>query len=390
MAILYQDGQFFDNTGAILAGGLIYTYTAGTTTPKASYTNQGGLTPHTNPVVLDAYGRPPSTGIWLSGAYKIIVKTSAGVQIGNTIDNFNAYDPVDWTGLTATVSQINSIGSSLGTAGVVTASKGTVVDSNKDISTFRNLTATALIANTAVQTPLVKDANAVAAITIDSVASQVNSLRIIPTITGSPFTLTTTGDANRDIKIAGAGTGAVQLSGIKYPTADGTSGQAMVTNGSGTVSFSSISGLLVNRVSTQSNTVVSCSTVMPYDNTIPQNTEGNEVLSVTITPASSANILVITAHIFGSNNTSGATSTSALFQDSTANALAAVGGTAPAIAASTTMSLRHIVAAGTTSSTTFKVRAGSSSGIFTFNGRTSAAWYGGVAVSSIMIEEYAA
>lgn len=79
--------QFFDNNGDPLAGGLVYTYTAGTTTPKATYTDQGALTPNANPVVLDSAGR---ASIWVSGSYKIVVKTSAGVTI-STDDNVTSF-----------------------------------------------------------------------------------------------------------------------------------------------------------------------------------------------------------------------------------------------------------------------------------------------------------
>ena len=43
--------QFLDANGAPLAGGLLYTYAAGTTTPLASYTDSTGVTANTNPVV---------------------------------------------------------------------------------------------------------------------------------------------------------------------------------------------------------------------------------------------------------------------------------------------------------------------------------------------------
>ena len=74
--------QFFDNNGVPLAGGLIYSYQAGTTTPAVTYTSSLGVTQNSNPIVLDAAGRPPYE-IWLSGAYKykLILKTSADVQI---------------------------------------------------------------------------------------------------------------------------------------------------------------------------------------------------------------------------------------------------------------------------------------------------------------------
>jgi hypothetical protein len=78
--------QFFDNSGVPLAGGLLYTYEAGTTTPAATYTTNAGTIANTNPIILDAAGRPPSE-IWLANQpYKLVLKTSTGVLIW-TMDN---------------------------------------------------------------------------------------------------------------------------------------------------------------------------------------------------------------------------------------------------------------------------------------------------------------
>jgi len=79
--------QFFDNNGQPLNGGLVYTYQAGSTTPLATYTTINGNVANTNPIVLDASGRPP-TDVWLTYGvfYKFVVKTSAAVTLG-TYDN---------------------------------------------------------------------------------------------------------------------------------------------------------------------------------------------------------------------------------------------------------------------------------------------------------------
>jgi len=76
--------QFFDNNGVPLAGGLLYTYAAGTTTPQATYTSNLGSIANSNPIVLDASGRV-SNEIWLiSGStYKFVLQTAAAVQIGS-------------------------------------------------------------------------------------------------------------------------------------------------------------------------------------------------------------------------------------------------------------------------------------------------------------------
>lgn len=74
--------QFFNDNGIPLAGGLLYSYLAGTTTPATTYTSSTGSTANSNPIVLNAAGRPPYE-IWLDGinAYKLVLKTSADVQI---------------------------------------------------------------------------------------------------------------------------------------------------------------------------------------------------------------------------------------------------------------------------------------------------------------------
>ena len=82
--------QFFDNDGNPLAGGLIYTYAAGTTTPAATYTSSSGGTANANPIVLDSAGRTPAQ-IWLTegDSYKFVLQTSLGVTL-KTDDNIFA------------------------------------------------------------------------------------------------------------------------------------------------------------------------------------------------------------------------------------------------------------------------------------------------------------
>lgn len=77
--------QFFDNNGDPLAGGKIYTYAAGTTTPQTTYTSSSGATPHTNPIILDSAGRVATGEVWLVDnlEYKFILQTSTGIQIGS-------------------------------------------------------------------------------------------------------------------------------------------------------------------------------------------------------------------------------------------------------------------------------------------------------------------
>lgn len=88
--------QFFNNSGVILSGGKLYTYAAGTTTPKVTYTSSSGNTPHTNPIILDSAGRVPGGEIWLLiPPYKFALYTSANVLIA-TYDNISGVGAAEY------------------------------------------------------------------------------------------------------------------------------------------------------------------------------------------------------------------------------------------------------------------------------------------------------
>lgn len=89
--------QFFTSTGAVLSGGKLYTYAAGTTTPETTYTTSSGNTAWTNPIVLNAAGRVSGSGeIWLTNGvlYKFLLKDSTDVLIA-TYDNVSGINSVN-------------------------------------------------------------------------------------------------------------------------------------------------------------------------------------------------------------------------------------------------------------------------------------------------------
>jgi microcystin-dependent protein len=93
--------QFIDAAGIPLAGGFLYTYVAGTTTPQATYTDSAASTPNSNPIVLDSRGE---ANIWLTGAaYKFKLTDANGTEIW-TVDNIappsTAVAPVFTTNVT--------------------------------------------------------------------------------------------------------------------------------------------------------------------------------------------------------------------------------------------------------------------------------------------------
>ena len=172
----------------------------------------------------------------------------------------------------------------------------------------------------------------------------------------------------------------------------GTSGHFLKSQGAGSVPvFAAGGGKIIQIVKSQISAVATTTTLVPMDDTIPQNNEGFEAITLAITPTNSSSILMIDA-IFTSegNESTGDNTIMSLFQDSTANALAATYNSGARYEVNNT-TLRHSMAAGTTSSTTFKIRLGpTQSGTLTVNGRSSSRVFGGVAASSLVITEYTA
>ena len=132
-------------------------------------------------------------------------------------------------------------------------------------------------------------------------------------------------------------------------------------------------------------TVVTCSGTIPYDNSIPQNSEGTEVLSGSFTPQSASSILEIEVYVVGALSTS-ANVCVALFKDTTADAIASVW--SYNVAQAVIYRLRHRMASPGTSAVTFAVRAGGSTGTFYVNGNSSGTRVGGgVQLASILVKE---
>jgi hypothetical protein len=107
-----------------------------------------------------------------------------------------------------------------------------------------------------IKVPQINDSNGNEEIKFTTTASAVNEFTIANAATGNGPEISATGsDTNIDLKITPKGTGKINLDGIKFPNADGSAGQALVTNGSGTLSFAS-AGLAWQSVKTSNFTAV--------------------------------------------------------------------------------------------------------------------------------------
>ena len=198
--------------------------------------------------------------------------------------------------------------------------------------------------------------------------------------------------SNADLSITPNGSGDLILDGLKWPQADGTANYVLKTNGSAQLSWVvQGAGSIKQIVKTESTSQSSGTTQIPTrDASIPQITEGDQYLSRSITPTSSSNRLLIQVFLHYGMSSDGLAAAAAIFQDSTANAVASTIEYITSSGDMHEMTFMHEMAAGTTSATTFTVRAGygNTSGTFYLNRSSGESSHGGVLRSYIIITEY--
>ena len=207
--------QFFSNSGVPLAGGLLYTYAAGTTTPLATYTTAAGTTANSNPIVLNSAGRLDSE-VWLTSTltYKFVLKDSGGVTIA-TYDDIPGIGSV--SGLTSGTSLLSgngsggfsnvTIGSNLSfVGGTLSATTG-----GSGAGTVTSVALTAPAAFTVTGSP----------VTTTGTLALTYSGTPVPVSSGGTGTSTLTANS----VVLGNGTSAVQL------VAPGTAGNVLVSDG---------------------------------------------------------------------------------------------------------------------------------------------------------------
>ena len=135
---------------------------------------------------------------------------------------------------------------------------------------------------------------------------------------------------------------------------------------------------------------------IPLDNTIPQSTEGTEVMNLAVTPMNPGSMLDVTALINGSGTVPGDTCIGALFRDAATDAFAAAswvdGQAGPTGGMPMQWMVKGRIPSGSTAPTTIRCRAGCSvagGGNFWFNGdaQLGIQLFNGMWMSSITVEE---
>lgn len=151
-----------------------------------------------------------------------------------------------------------------------------------------------------------------------------------------------------------------------------------------------IPGHAIQVQSTKLGTVATGTTLMINDNTIPQNTEGDQFISLAFTPLSAASKLRFEALMFVAHTVATANVVAAIFRDSVADAIAAGNVSCPNANTGYMVAVNYDMTSPGTSAYTYKLRAGgNAAGTLTVNGWGSTQYFGGVLFSSLTITEYA-
>lgn len=149
--------QMLTNAGAVLAGGSIHTYAAGTDDDLATYSDEDGLVANANPIELDSAGRPWNGSaeveiFLLPRAYKFVIKNAAGTVI-STRDHIPAVptleSAIDITGTAGEALSAREIAYLSDGSGGLTAGRWYKTDADNDYSSSTAGTIAAVTADVA-------------------------------------------------------------------------------------------------------------------------------------------------------------------------------------------------------------------------------------------------
>ena len=174
---------------------------------------------------------------------------------------------------------------------------------------------------------------------------------------------------------------------IPVPTANTV--VTMPTTGTVVSSTEPMSGMVIQVANFTTGALATSTVLIPTDDTIPQNTEGVQVLSLIFVPKRATSKLKIEVTTVMSHSVI-AWMVSALFRDAVADSLGASNVHQGTAGASVAPTFTVYVNANSIASTTFNVRIGAAAaGTTTFNGAGGGRYLGGAMASSITITEIA-
>jgi len=284
-----------------------------------------------------------------------------------------------------------TLGTTTGTLATITnLTAGTTTSTAANITngTVQTLTASTATISVGTYSGLINNSTGTFSGAINS------TLGTIATLNSTNISSTTGTIGNLSTTLAGdftisQGTGTLGTTGVTAGTyGTSTAVPRIVVDSKGRISSVSTAAISSGKVLqvTRSTTasVVTCGTTIPWDDTIPQITEGNEVLTITISPISATSVIYLKFDASGVASQAVVNSgTVAFFKDSTADAIYATAipfWTASAYGIKLNGSYSEL--SSSTTSRIYRVRVGSDAGTIYVNGNNAGARrYGGVSIS---------
>lgn len=367
----------FDSSVFTVGAGGFVGLVGGAVPPTQKFNVDANTAPGTDPVVADASGIVTVTGAQVAAGTvgANVIRTDSLAANTYTIEVQRATTAAASTLASNGVSHYDSSIFTVGAGGFVSLVGGAVPPAQK----FNVDTSTPPGTD-----PVVADASGIVTITGGQVATGTIGTNVIRTNSTAANAYAI--EIQRSTAVVGTDptkNGVCHFNSAQF-TVD-ANGFVSSTGGGGT-------GTLIQQIRTSTAVYSAIGTVIPYDDTIPQITEGTEILSLSITPTNAASILVFDLSVLTGSNSSNTFGSFAIFQGGTTNALYAVSERYEDSSRITNVCGKYYQVAGTTSPITFSVRAGSSAGglIVYINGSNSGRKFGGVGISSFYVSEFSA
>jgi hypothetical protein len=154
------------------------------------------------------------------------------------------------------------------------------------------------------------------------------------------------------------------------------------------VASSALSGSIVKISKFTEFNYISTTSIIPFDDTIPQNTEGLPIFSAFIAPSSSSNLIRVRVSLYCSSPSGSSTCVFAVFRGTNANAIFATSEYFDTALETKQIQFEFFDSPATTSSTQYSIRVGvaSASNTISING-TNSRRLGGAGQCTIVLEE---
>jgi hypothetical protein len=395
MAIKFNRSQTFATNGTVTAAGL-HNLIDGTDIYQALITDQTNLTSVGSGDELliadaDLTANDAPRAVTVNELFEdaLTISTYTNANINNISYGTSTGTRLVSNNASITTGTIPSLTSStasitIGTIPTLTAGTTTSTAANITNGTIQTLTSSTATITGGTFSGLLNSSTGTFSGAINSTAGTIGTLN---STTGTIANLSTT--LAGDFTIS-QGTGTLGTSGVTVGTyGTSTAIPVISVDAKGRVTTLSTAALgstgkVLQVVSATTSSVVTCGTTIPWDDTIPQITEGNEVLNLTITPLSATSVIYIKFDASGSAG--GAVTnaaTIAFFKDSGANAIYATQVHFwNAINYGNKFNASYKESSSSTTARTYRVRVGADSPTIYINGNGSGTRrYGGVSTA---------